>query len=55
MHGTRFARGQWQPQLPALAAEFPVAAVDLPGHGSRGRTLEPRPGRRRRGGGGPRP
>lgn len=35
VHGTRFARGQWQPQLPALAAEFPVAAVDLPGHGSR--------------------
>lgn len=35
VHGTRFARGQWQPQLAALAAEFPVAAVDLPGHGSR--------------------
>ncbi|NES29080.1 alpha/beta fold hydrolase [Micromonospora terminaliae] len=35
VHGTRFARGQWQPQLPALAAEFPVAAVDLPGHGRR--------------------
>lgn len=35
VHGTRFARGQWQPQLPALAAEFLVTAVDLPGHGSR--------------------
>ncbi|MCW3816811.1 alpha/beta hydrolase [Micromonospora sp. DR5-3] len=35
VHGTRFARGQWQPQLAALAAEFPVAAVDLPGHGRR--------------------
>ncbi|MFG2058868.1 alpha/beta fold hydrolase [Micromonospora sp. NPDC048930] len=35
VHGTRFARGQWQPQLAALAAEFPVTAVDLPGHGSR--------------------
>ncbi|MGR6321555.1 alpha/beta hydrolase [Micromonospora soli] len=35
VHGTRFARGQWQPQLAALGAEFPVAAVDLPGHGGR--------------------
>ncbi|MBY8875147.1 alpha/beta hydrolase [Micromonospora sp. PLK6-60] len=35
VHGTRFARGQWQPQLAALAAEFPTTAVDLPGHGSR--------------------
>jgi pimeloyl-ACP methyl ester carboxylesterase len=35
VHGTRFARSQWQPQLTALAAEFPVTAVDLPGHGSR--------------------
>ncbi|MGW5670773.1 alpha/beta fold hydrolase [Micromonospora sp. NPDC003776] len=35
VHGTRFARGQWQPQLAALAADFPVAAVDLPGHGRR--------------------
>ncbi|MFE9652582.1 alpha/beta fold hydrolase [Micromonospora sp. NPDC006431] len=35
VHGTRFARGQWQPQLAALAAEFPVAAIDLPGHGRR--------------------
>lgn len=35
VHGTRFARGQWQSQMAALSAEFPVAAVDLPGHGSR--------------------
>lgn len=27
--GTRFARGQRQPQPAALAAEFPLAAVDL--------------------------
>jgi pimeloyl-ACP methyl ester carboxylesterase len=35
MHDTRFACGQWRPQLPALVAEIPVAAVDLPGRGSR--------------------
>lgn len=37
VHGTRFARGQWSPQVAALEAEFPVAAVDLPGHGVRRR------------------
>ncbi|MEU6905176.1 alpha/beta hydrolase [Streptomyces coeruleorubidus] len=35
VHGTRFSAGQWSPQLTALRDEFPVAAVDLPGHGSR--------------------
>ncbi|MFE6911460.1 alpha/beta fold hydrolase [Streptomyces erythrochromogenes] len=35
VHGTRFSAGQWSPQLDSLRADFPVAAVDLPGHGSR--------------------
>ncbi|MFC9889932.1 alpha/beta fold hydrolase [Streptomyces pilosus] len=35
VHGTRFSAGQWSPQLAALRKEFPVAAVDLPGHGAR--------------------
>ncbi|MDQ1019721.1 alpha/beta fold hydrolase [Streptomyces afghaniensis] len=35
VHGTRFSAGQWSPQLAALRGEFPVAAADLPGHGSR--------------------
>ncbi|MFG2753999.1 alpha/beta fold hydrolase [Streptomyces xanthophaeus] len=35
VHGTRFSAGQWSPQLPALREEFPVVAVDLPGHGAR--------------------
>ncbi|MER7754583.1 alpha/beta hydrolase [Kitasatospora sp. NPDC097643] len=35
VHGTRFSAGQWSPQLAALREEFPVAAVDLPGHGVR--------------------
>ncbi|MFG2672371.1 alpha/beta fold hydrolase [Streptomyces sp. DT20] len=35
VHGTRFSAGQWSPQLAALGTEFPAAAVDLPGHGSR--------------------
>ncbi|MFK0238099.1 alpha/beta fold hydrolase [Streptomyces vinaceus] len=35
VHGTRFSAGQWSSQLAALREEFPVAAVDLPGHGSR--------------------
>ncbi|MFF1695647.1 alpha/beta fold hydrolase [Streptomyces sp. NPDC058257] len=35
VHGTRFSAGQWSPQLAALHMEFPVAAVDLPGHGAR--------------------
>lgn len=39
VHGTRFARGQWSAQVAALAPEFPVAAVDLPGHGRRAREL----------------
>ncbi|MFF0290788.1 alpha/beta fold hydrolase [Streptomyces sp. NPDC005262] len=36
VHGTRFSAGQWSMQLAALRDEFPVAAVDLPGHGERG-------------------
>ncbi|MEU2164169.1 alpha/beta hydrolase [Streptomyces chengbuensis] len=36
VHGTRFSAGQWSPQLAELREEFPVAAVDLPGHGARG-------------------
>ncbi|MFF8830924.1 alpha/beta fold hydrolase [Streptomyces sp. NPDC015131] len=35
VHGTRFSAAQWSPQLAALRGEFPVAAVDLPGHGAR--------------------
>lgn len=35
VHGTRFSAGQWSMQLAALRDEFPVAAVDLPGHGER--------------------
>ncbi|MFE1288332.1 alpha/beta fold hydrolase [Streptomyces sp. NPDC058751] len=35
VHGTRFSAGQWSSQLAALRDEFPVAAVDLPGHGER--------------------
>ncbi|WP_406374968.1 alpha/beta hydrolase [Streptomyces sp. NBC_00647] len=35
VHGTRFSAGQWSTQLAALRDEFPVAAVDLPGHGER--------------------
>ncbi|MEU8843833.1 alpha/beta hydrolase [Streptomyces roseus] len=35
VHGTRFSAAQWSPQLAALREEFPVTAVDLPGHGAR--------------------
>lgn len=35
VHGTRFSAGQWSPQLDALQKDFPVTAVDLPGHGAR--------------------
>lgn len=35
VHGTRFSAGQWSSQLAALRDDFPVAAVDLPGHGAR--------------------
>ncbi|MFK0046121.1 alpha/beta fold hydrolase [Streptomyces sp. NPDC090741] len=35
VHGTRFSAAQWSPQLAALHEGFPVAAVDLPGHGAR--------------------
>ncbi|MEV3993546.1 alpha/beta hydrolase [Streptomyces sp. NPDC049837] len=35
VHGTRFSAGQWSAQVAALRDEFPVAAIDLPGHGAR--------------------
>ncbi|MBA0053801.1 alpha/beta hydrolase [Streptomyces sp. AJS327] len=35
VHGTRFSAGQWSMQLAALDGEFPVTAIDLPGHGER--------------------
>ncbi|WP_327674174.1 alpha/beta fold hydrolase [Kitasatospora sp. NBC_00458] len=35
VHGTRLSAAQWSNQLPALEQDFPVTAVDLPGHGSR--------------------
>ncbi|MGW6719855.1 alpha/beta fold hydrolase [Streptomyces sp. NPDC054995] len=35
VHGTRFSAGQWSTQLTALRQEFPVTAIDLPGHGAR--------------------
>ncbi|MEU3948278.1 alpha/beta fold hydrolase [Streptomyces sp. NPDC029526] len=35
VHGTRFSAGQWSSQVAALRDEFPVVAVDLPGHGER--------------------
>ncbi|NSC19948.1 alpha/beta hydrolase [Streptomyces albus subsp. chlorinus] len=35
VHGTRFSAGQWSTQLAALGDEFPVTAIDLPGHGRR--------------------
>ncbi|WP_069885605.1 alpha/beta fold hydrolase [Streptomyces luteocolor] len=35
VHGTRFSSGQWSPQLAALQDDFPVTAIDLPGHGAR--------------------
>jgi len=34
VHGTRLSAAQWQPQIKRLRRRFPVAAVDLPGHGS---------------------
>ncbi|MEU4610248.1 alpha/beta fold hydrolase [Streptomyces umbrinus] len=35
VHGTRFSAGQWSSQVTALQEDFPVVAVDLPGHGTR--------------------
>ncbi|MFH9607098.1 alpha/beta fold hydrolase [Streptomyces sp. NPDC017448] len=35
VHGTRFSAGQWSMQVAALREEFPVSAIDLPGHGKR--------------------
>lgn len=34
LHGMRLTRRMWQPQMEALATEFRVIALDLPGHGS---------------------
>jgi pimeloyl-ACP methyl ester carboxylesterase len=34
VHGMRVTRRMWQPQMEALASEFRLVAVDLPGHGS---------------------
>jgi pimeloyl-ACP methyl ester carboxylesterase len=34
LHGMRVTRRMWQPQIDALASEFRVVAMDLPGHGS---------------------
>lgn len=34
LHGMRVTRRMWQPQMEALAAEFRLIALDLPGHGS---------------------
>ncbi len=35
LHGTRFSRRQWWPQLRRLSARYRCVAVDLPGHGER--------------------
>ena len=34
VHGMRVTRRMWQPQMEALASQFRVIAIDLPGHGS---------------------
>lgn len=34
LHGAAFTRAMWRPQMEALADEFRVAAMDLPGHGA---------------------
>jgi pimeloyl-ACP methyl ester carboxylesterase len=34
LHGMRVTRRMWQPQMEALASDFRVIALDLPGHGS---------------------
>lgn len=36
LHGTRFSRGQWWPQMRRLSTRYRCVAVDLPGHGERG-------------------
>src|SRR3954452_17387029 len=35
LHGAGLSAAMWTPQLTALADEHPVAAIDLPGHGTR--------------------
>ncbi len=35
LHGAGLTKAMWTPQLEALTDEFDVAAIDLPGHGSR--------------------
>lgn len=34
LHGAAFTRRMWRPQMDALADEFRVIALDLPGHGA---------------------
>jgi len=34
LHGMRVTRRMWQPQMEALASEFRLIALDLPGHGA---------------------
>ncbi|HVB87225.1 MAG TPA: alpha/beta fold hydrolase [Candidatus Dormibacteraeota bacterium] len=34
LHGMRVTRRMWQPQMEALASEFRLIAMDLPGHGA---------------------
>ena len=35
LHGTRFSRRQWWPQMRILSTRYRCVAVDLPGHGER--------------------
>jgi len=35
LHGTRFSRRQWSPQMRRLSGRYRCVAVDLPGHGAR--------------------
>jgi pimeloyl-ACP methyl ester carboxylesterase len=35
LHGTRFSRRQWWPQLRILSTRYRCVAIDLPGHGER--------------------
>ncbi|MGH2513336.1 MAG: alpha/beta fold hydrolase, partial [Candidatus Limnocylindrales bacterium] len=36
VHGSRIARGSWQPVMRHLAETYRMAAPDLPGHGALG-------------------
>jgi pimeloyl-ACP methyl ester carboxylesterase len=35
LHGTRFSRRQWWPQMRILSSRYRCVAIDLPGHGER--------------------